>query len=107
MQTDEVDIFINRLLLEKNLAGVTDDVRVQLVADLKARLIDQINRALINAIPDDRIDAFNILLDDASTKDEAIQSFITESGVDVPQVTLDTMLRFSQLYLGNPVEPSE
>lgn len=98
MQNDELDKFINEMLDTKQLPGVTAEVRVTLVADLRERLLDQINRALIDALPDDKITEFNSLLDDESLSDEIVQQFIASSGVDVPRVTLQTMLRFSELY---------
>ncbi len=100
MQQDELDKFINQILDEKQLSGVNDEVRVQLVADLKERLTDQINRALIEAIPEQKIDELNNLLDDDSVTDEQIHKFITDSGVDDKKVALETMLRFGELYLG-------
>lgn len=101
---DEMDKFINQILDAKQLSGVTDDVRLQLVDDLKQRLLDQINRALVDALPEEKISVFNSLLDDDTIDDVAIQQFIAESGVDVKGVTLRTMLRFSELYLGVPKE---
>ena len=100
MQEDEFDKFINQLLDEKQLPGVSGDVRAQLVVDLKERLADQINRALIEAIPEQKIDELNKLLDNNDVTDEQIQQFIIDCGVDDQQVALHTMLRFSELYLG-------
>lgn len=102
MKSDELDRFINEILDEKQLSGVTPEVRVQLVADLKERLLDQINRALITALPDDKMTEFNTLLDDETISDDAVTLFIAGSGVDVQKVTIQTMLRFSELYLGRP-----
>ena len=99
MNSDELDKFINEILAAKQLPGVTDEVRTQLVADLRERLLDQINRALVNALPDEKINEFNTLLDDETLSDEAVQQFIASSGVDVRRITLQTMLRFSELYL--------
>lgn len=102
MAEPELERFINEILDEKQLPGVTPEVRIQLVTDLKERLLDQINRALITALPEVKIVEFNTLLDDETVSDESIQQFIADSGVDVQKVTLQTMLRFSELYLGRP-----
>lgn len=107
MQGDELDQFIADILTAKQLSGVTDEVRVQLTADLKERLLDQINRALINALDDEQIAQFNALLDDSSTDDQAAQQFIVNSGVDVRQVTAKTMLRFRDLYLNPNAEEAK
>lgn len=100
MVSDELDQFVENLLAEKNLPSMDDAVRIQLVADLKQRLLDQINRALIDALSDEKLNDFNAMLDDESITDERIEQFMAESGINVKQITLQTMLRFSELYLG-------
>lgn len=102
MQEDELDTFINQILEEKNVTGLTDQVRETLVEDLKDRLLEQVNQAIIEALPEGKIDEMNALLDDESTSDQQLQSFIETSGVDVNKVTTKTMLSFAELYLGKP-----
>ncbi len=99
MQGDELDKFVEDIVVAKQLSGVTDEVRAQLISDLKQRLLDQINRALIDALSDEQIDEFNALLDEPSTTDEKVQQFIVDAGVDVRRVTAQTMLRFRDLYI--------
>lgn len=104
---DELDSFINNILDEKQLSGVTDEVRAQLAEDLKNRLLDQVNRALIDAMPDEKIDQFNELLD-RDVSDDELQQFVTDSGVNIPAVTAAVMLRFRDTYLGgNPPTSAE
>ncbi|MDB5184127.1 MAG: hypothetical protein JWO07_808 [Candidatus Saccharibacteria bacterium] len=99
MNSEELDRFIRDMLAQKDLPGVNDDVREQLVTDLKERLLDQVDRAIVDAIPEDKIDDFNALLDQSDVSDETIQNYVVQSGVDVQQVTINTMLRFRDLYL--------
>jgi len=101
MENAELDRFVGEIVSAKALPGVTDEVRTQLVSDLKERLLDQIDRALIDALPDDKADELNTMLDDPSIDDAALQSFIASSGVDVRGVTIATMLRFRDLYLNS------
>ena len=101
MAGNELAQFIRDILAEKQLSGVDDEVREQLVTDLTGRLLDQINRALIDALPDDKLQEFNAMLDDEAVSDETVQQFIATSGVNVQQVTIQTMLRFRDLYLGD------
>lgn len=102
MPGDELDKFINEMLNAKQLSGVTDEVRVQLVADLRERLLDQINKSLIDALPDEKIDEFEAMIDNESVNDDDIQQFIVNSGVDVKSVTSSTMIRFYELYVSRP-----
>jgi hypothetical protein len=99
MNGDELDQFIGGILDAKKLSGIDQDVRAQLVTDLKQQLLDQINRALIGALSEDKLDEFNTLLEDPKTTDETVQTFITTSGVDIDRVTAKTMLQFRDLYL--------
>lgn len=98
-QNDELDRFVRGIIADKALPGVDDDVREQLVKDLKERLLDQVDRAIIDAIPDDRIDDFNALLDDPNTTDQGVKEYISQCGVDIQGVTTNAMLRFRDLYL--------
>ena len=105
MAGDEFDSFVAEILDEKKLPGITDEeVRQQLLADLKQNLLDQINRALINAMPDPKVTEFNALLDDPNVTQETIQSFVMNSGIDVERITTQTMLLFRSLYLETPEE---
>lgn len=100
MNQELIDKFIKDLLDAKNLNGVDDEVRQQLEQDLKTRLLDQIDRAIIEALPEDKLSGFNALLDNNSTAQD-VQKYIIECGVDTQKVTLETMLRFRALYLGS------
>ena len=96
----QLDDFINQVITDKNLSGLTDEVREQLVEDLRQRLMDQIDRAIIDALPEDKAIEFSNKLDDENFGDEQVQQFMNDSGVDMQGVTLATMLRFRELYLG-------
>lgn len=104
MVGDELDIFIKGLLDDKQLSGLDNDVREQLISDLKQRLLRQIDRAVIEELSPAQLDAFNKLLDVPETTDEQLQKFIGESGIDIKKVTLQTMIRFRDLYLQTPQE---
>ena len=99
MGGDELDQFINEMLDAKQISGLTDEVRAQLVSDLKQRLLDQINKALIDALPEDKMDEFEQLLDNESVGDTEMQQFIANAGVDAKKVATVTMLRFYDLYV--------
>ena len=103
MQGDELDQFVRDMLADKKLPSIDDDaVRDEFVEDLKEELLDQVDRAIVRAIPEDKLDGFNALLDTGETSDEALQSYVTESGVDIQKVATDTMVRFRELYLTQP-----
>jgi hypothetical protein len=100
MAGDELDKFVGEILEAKKLPGFIDEeVRQQLQADLKQNLLGEINKALINALSDDKASELNNLLDDESTTEEKVQELIMQSGIDVQRITTQTMLLFRSLYL--------
>lgn len=103
-ETDDLDKFINEILITKNLSIPNEEVRLQLVSDLKKRLIEYINRALIVAMPNEKISKLNEMLDNGISSDAEFQNFVESSGIDVKDVTLKTMLKFRSLYLETPQE---
>jgi len=99
MDQDALSKFINDIIDAKNFKTLDGDVRRQLEQDLKNRLLDQIDRAVLGALPENKIDGFNDLLDRNASQQE-VQRYIANSGVDTKKITLETMLRFRSLYLG-------
>ena len=99
MNNEELDRFIREMLADKDLTGVDDEVRDQLVADMKAQLLDLIDRAVVDALPDSKAGEFGDLLDKPDTTDEQLREFVKNAGVDVERVTIDTMIRFRNLYV--------
>lgn len=101
-----LDKFIEELLADKDLSGVTEVARGYLVNDLKSRLIDQINRSLINELSEEKLEEFTSLLDSDQITADQIQRFVSDCGVDVPKVVARTALAFRGLYLQTPSERS-
>ena len=100
MNQDALSKFISDIIDANGYKTLDSDVRRQLEQDLKNRLIDQINRAVLEALPENKIDGFNDLLDRGASQQE-VQQYIATSGVDTKKITLETMLRFRSLYLGD------
>ena len=98
----QLEDFANDLLTEKNLPGLTDDVRPMVVEELVETLHELINRALIDTLPDDKVDELSALLDNADVTPEQIFELIKSSGIDSQQVVTDTLSRFRDLYLQGP-----
>lgn len=99
MENQELDQFVGSIIDEKKLEGITDEVRTQLVSDMRDRLLDQINRALIEALPEEKVDELNEMLERDATDDE-LQTFIGASGVNAQEVAARTMVTFRNLYIG-------
>ena len=98
---DPFTTFIKEMLSAKAWnQQVDDEVKAQLESDLRSQLMDQIDRAVIDALPEEKVDGLNELLD-REVPEEEIQQYIATSGVDVQRITTETMLHFRDLYLGS------
>ncbi len=96
---DSFELFVEHIVADKGLPVADDEVRQQLVQDLKARLGDQINRALVAALPEDKFEQLERIVNEGG-EEAAIQEVIAQSGIDIKKITLETMLTFRDLYLG-------
>ncbi len=96
---EAIDKFIDQLLKDKGLTGLDAEVEAQLKRDLGQRLMDQIDRAVIEALPEEKAIELSAKLDDDNFSQEDTTKFIQDSGVDMQRVSLETMLKFRDLYL--------
>lgn len=97
---EQLTPFVDDLLRQKNLSGMTEEVFAQLRRDLASDLRQQIDRALIEALPDDKLDEFNALIGNSETTEEQLQQFMVDSGIDSVTIIARTMTRFRDYYLG-------
>ncbi|MBR3252570.1 hypothetical protein IKF84_00650 [Candidatus Saccharibacteria bacterium] len=97
MQT--IDEFIESLLNDKGITNVEPEIREELKADMKKRLEDQINRAAIEALPEEKAAELAKLVEQPDFTNEKMTEFIANSGINLTEVTLETMLRFRNFYL--------
>ena len=95
-----IDEFIESLLNDKGITDVDPEVREDLKADMKSRLEDQINRAAIAALSEEKAAELAKLVDDPDFTNEKMTKFMQDSGVNLTEVALDTMLKFRSFYLG-------
>lgn len=92
--------FVDTLLKDKNLPGMTQEVFTQLRHDLVRDLRHQIDRALIDAMSDEQIERFTALMDDPDVTSEVLQQFFGDTGVNSAEIIATTMTRFRAYYLG-------
>ena len=100
MEIQKIDEFIESILDEKGITDIEPDVRSELVEDMKKRLLDQINKAAIMKLSEEKAAELATLVDDPSFTNEKMTEFMQNSGVNLAEVTLETMLQFRSLYLG-------
>ena len=95
-----IDDFIESLLKEKGITDVEGDIKEDLKNEMKNELMNQINEAAIYELSEDKAAELTELMNDPNFSNEQMTEFMQQSGVNLTQVTLDTMLKFRNFYLG-------
>ncbi|MFT5179627.1 MAG: hypothetical protein ACI9GH_000344 [Candidatus Paceibacteria bacterium] len=93
--------FLNKLLIEKGVEGVPEDVRNQMVEDLESRLEKMIDATILNNIPEGDLEEFEKKLD--SSDENEMQSFIKEKIPNLDEVLAGVFLKFRKIYLENSI----
>lgn len=99
---DEVEQFIEDLLAEKGMANLDPEVKADVKTQLMQELMNQIDRAAINALPEEKAVELSQKLDDPNFTQEMAAEFVQNAGIDMQRVSLDTMLLFRKAYLQKP-----
>lgn len=95
-----IDEFIESLLNDKGITDVEPEIREELKADMKSKLLNQIDRAAVQALPEDKADELAKKVEDPNFTNEDMTKFMQDSGVNLTEVALETMLKFRGFYLG-------
>jgi hypothetical protein len=104
MDQPELDSFVEKLIDDKNIEGLTPEGRAQIAGELKDELVQQINRAILMELPDEKLDEIDKKLDSGEMKPEDLPGIVENSGVDVAKITMETLLYFKAFYLGKGEE---
>ena len=101
MEMQSVDEFIESLLVDKGITDIEPDVREELKTEMKTRLLDQINKAAIMQLSEEKAAELAAMVDDPNFTNEKMTEFIQNSGVNLVEVALETMLQFRNFYLSS------
>lgn len=94
-----VDDFIEQLLIDKGITGVEPEIYQELKDDMKKRLLDQIDRAAIMALSEEKANELAKLIDDPNFTNEKMTEFMQNAGLDLAGIAAETMLKFRNFYL--------
>lgn len=100
MEIQGTDDFIEQLLKEKGITDIEPDVRAELKEDMKKRLLNQINKTAVIKLNEEKAAELATLVDDPNFTNEQMAEFMKNSGVNLSEVALITILRFRSFYLG-------
>lgn len=98
MDQDSLDLFVEKLVAEKKFPELDAEVLTQIKADVKVRAEQHINGAIFAALPPEKVEEFDKLLNTAT--EEEIQKFCSENIGDVTEVTALALINFRNSYLG-------
>lgn len=101
MEMQSVDEFIESLLVDKGITDIEPDVREELKTEMKTRLLDQINKAAIMQLSEEKAAELAAMVDDPNFTNEKMTEFMQNSGVNLVEVALETMLQFRNFYLSS------
>ncbi len=93
----ELEQFVDRLLEEKAMVDLDEEVLQQLKKDLFDRVEDRINAMLLAKLPADKLADFEKLLESGS--DEEVQKFCSDAIPKLDEAIAAELLAFRTTYL--------
>ena len=97
---ESVDQFIEQLIIDKGVSDIEPEILAEMKAEMKQKLLDQIDRAAVMKLSEEKATELAAKVDDPEFTNEKMTEFMANSGVDLTQVALETMLKFRTFYLG-------
>lgn len=94
-----IGTFVDKLLQEKRVSGLPDEVMKQLKCDLVDRAENIINAEILVNMPEESIDEFEKILDSGSA--EEIQEFCRAQIPNIDEVTARGLTKLNNIYLAN------
>ena len=104
---EKIHEFIGNLLDQKGITDIEEDARQHLIEDMTELLMQQIDRAAIDALSEEKAIELANGLDDGSIKQEDVPKFMTDAGLNLEEISMITMLQFRDLYLGVTQVPEQ
>ncbi len=95
-----IDDFIETLLKEKGITDIDPEIQTEVKEEMKGRLLDQINKAAVMELSEEKAAELAEKVDDPNFTNEQMTEFMQNAGVNLVEVAADTMLKFRSFYLG-------
>lgn len=93
-------VFVDKILAEKGLTDLSPEQQVRLREQLKAKLDEQVDQAMLRALSDEQLDELEKLIDDGAS-DEQIDDFFNRTNVDFTAAVQETMVEFRKAFLAS------
>ncbi len=103
-----IDLFIVGLMDEKGISYGDEPYKTDIFQELKTRLLTELDRAMVAALPDDKLDEFSkIVAKDGKINPDVVAKAVVDAGVNVEEVAGTTMAKFREIYLNGAAENEE
>lgn len=102
-----LEVFVEQMIEEKGIGVTDEEVRKEIKEDLKERMIYQVNRAILAALPEQQFEQVRSKLEDGTITPEELNRLTEEAGVDMAKITQDVMIKFREAYLNIPEQGTE
>lgn len=96
-----INLFIVGLMDERGIQYGDEPYKSDIFQELKTRLLTELDRSLVAALPDDKLDEFSkVVAQDGKIDPDVVAKAVVDTGVDVEKVAGETMAKFKEIYLG-------
>jgi hypothetical protein len=100
-QSQELATFVDKLVAEKQITDVSEEVLAQMKEDLLSRVEDRINAELIAVLSPEQMAEFDKIMD--SGDQGQMQDYLKQAIPDLETVVASALIKFRATYLGiNP-----
>ncbi len=93
--------FAGNLIEEKGLTNLSSEQKATLQHAIEEKLVELVNQAIIYAMPEDKFEELEKMVDRDDANEEEIVNLITNSGVDLQKIATEVMTEFRQAYLAD------
>lgn len=90
--------FVDRLLEEKKLVGLDQEVLQQAKEDILTKAEERIKATIFANLPSDKLEKFNELME--ASNEANLQAFIRQEIPNLEQLIATSLLEFRNTYLG-------
>ena len=101
LDIDELIVLaVGELIKEKGLDNL-DEKKKNILGDvLTEKLTDEINRSLLIALPEEKLDEINMAMDRDNVTEDEIIAIVESSHLNSEEIIKDTIAKFKDAFLG-------
>lgn len=101
-QTRIINTFVDKMMVDKDLGAMSTEEREALRKNLRQKAEEQIEQAMLAALPDKKLLELEQLVD-AGASDDALDDFFANCGVDFTKAAEQAMVEFRKAFLNSTV----